>query len=78
MDLKTKLKNSKRIRPDLKEKLLAIFDLLTDEQKQKLETALDPTHLYKQAVKEIKKVEKKVVKKITQDIKKTERKQISK
>jgi hypothetical protein len=77
MDLKTKIQNSEHIHPDLKKKILAIFDELTDEQKQKLETALDPTPLQKEAVKEIKKVEKKIVKEIAQDIKKEERKKLS-
>lgn len=41
MDLKTKIKNSEKIEPVIKNFFLAIFDKLSGKQKMKLEEALE-------------------------------------
>ena len=68
MDLKTKIQNSTLIRPDLKERLLASLDKLSDEQKTQIEDALNVKPLYDQAASKIKEVGKKFVKDIKKDI----------
>ncbi|MFA4891240.1 MAG: hypothetical protein WC604_02725 [Candidatus Gracilibacteria bacterium] len=68
MDLKTKIQNSTLIRPDLKERLLANFDKLTDEQKAKIDESLDVKPIYDQAISEAKEVGKKFEKEIKKDI----------
>jgi hypothetical protein len=73
MDLKTKIKKSDLINPDSKKKLLGIFDKLTEQEKQKLEKALNVGPASLRAIEAIKKTGKKIVKDIRKDVETTEK-----
>ncbi len=68
MDLKTQIQNSKLLRPDLKEKLIANLDKLSEEQKAQILESLDVKALYQEAEKQIKKAEKEMVREIRSEV----------
>jgi len=74
MDLKTKIQNSSLIRPDLKERLLASLDKLTDEQKSQIEESLDVKAFYEEAAEEMKRIGKRFEKEIKKDVEDNESK----
>jgi hypothetical protein len=68
MDLKTKIQNTKQINETLKARLLKHFDEISDEQKSKLEKALDKVPADKLIA--IKSLEKKFIREIRSDAEK--------
>ncbi len=68
MDLKTKIQNTKQINETLKARLLKHFDEISDEQKSKLEKALDKVPADKLIA--IKSLEKKFIREIRLDAEK--------
>jgi hypothetical protein len=68
MDLKTQIQNSTLLRPDLKERLIANLDKLSEEQKAQILESLDVKALYDEAAKQIKKAEKGMVREIRTEV----------
>jgi hypothetical protein len=71
MDLKTKIKRNKLLKSELKMALLSKFDELSDEQKSRLEKAMN--NPYEDALFKVQSVEKKIIKSIREDAEKYER-----
>jgi|GEM_PF-5541133 hypothetical protein len=68
MDLKTQIQNSTLLRPDLKERLIANLDKLSEEQKAQILESLDVKALYDEAAVQIKKAEKGMVREIRTEV----------
>lgn len=71
MDLKTKIKRNKLLKSELKTALLLKFDDLSEDQKSRLEKAMN--NPYEDAVFKIKTIENKILKSIREDAEKYER-----
>ena len=72
MDLKTQIQNSTLLRPDLKERLIANLDKLTEEQKAQILESLDVKAMYNEAAAQIKKAEKTMVQEIRTEVQEKE------
>lgn len=68
VNLKIKIEQTTLLSEELKTRLLADFDKLTEDHKKRLEDALNVTPIYEEAYKKIKKEEKAAIKEIKNEV----------